>query len=86
MERSLRYKNMGMNFFFDQYLYEQNVPQDHPLRALKNLFDWQELGQELIGHYTGQGLYGRPPYDPVLLVKMLFMSYLYNLSERDTEH
>ena len=28
---------------------------------------------------------GRPPYNPVLLLKMIFVSYLWNLSERDVE-
>lgn len=85
MSRQPRYKNTGMNSSYGQALYERMVPQGHFLRALKELFDWQELGKGLIRLYAGQGLYGRPPYDPVLVFKMLFLSYLYNLSERDTE-
>ncbi|MCD6400787.1 MAG: transposase [Anaerolineales bacterium] len=37
------------------------------------------------GLYRGGGEYGRPPYDPAVILKMLFVSYLYNLSERQTE-
>jgi len=33
----------------------------------------------------GQGKVGRPPYAPVVLLKMLFISYLYDLSERQAE-
>ena len=35
--------------------------------------------------YKGKGREGRPPYEPVLLFKLLFISYLYNVSERDVE-
>jgi len=80
-----RYKDTGGSSWFGEYLYQQMVPEDHPLRALKELFDWQELAGDLIRLYEGQGLVGRPPYDPVLMFKMLFASYLYELSERDTE-
>ena len=80
-----RYKDTGGSSCFGEYLYEQMVPRDHPLRALKNLFDWDKLAGELIRLYQGRGLVGRPPYDPVLMFKVLFVSYLYELSERDTE-
>lgn len=80
-----QYKNTGRDSFFGNYLFDQAVPQDHFLRALKELFDWEELGQRLIRLYKGYGVVGRPPYDPVLMFKMLFLCYLYNLSERDTE-
>jgi len=61
------------------------VPHDHFLRALNCLFDWDALGEHLITLYKGLGLFGRSPYNPILLLKMLFLSYLYDLSERDTE-
>lgn len=32
--------------------------------------------------YKGQARRGRPPYEPQVLLKMLFLSYLYNVSER----
>jgi IS5 family transposase len=35
--------------------------------------------------YVGKARWGRPPYDPVLIFKMLLISYLYNVSERQTE-
>jgi IS5 family transposase len=74
-----------MGSFFGTYLFEQIVPSDHFMRALKELFDWDALGHELIALYAGKGLVGRPPYDPTLMFKMLFLSFLYDLSERDTQ-
>jgi len=85
MVRSPQYKNTGLASFWGGYLFDQIVPQDHFVRALKELFDWQELGAQLIRLYEGKGVVGRPPYDPVLMFKMLFLSYLYDLSARDTE-
>ena len=61
------------------------MPQDHFLRALKELFDWQGLSARLIRLYDGKGVVGRPPYAPVLMFQMLFLSYLFDLSARDTE-
>lgn len=39
----------------------------------------------LVRYYKGGAEYGPPPYEPALLLKMLLLSYLYNLSERQTE-
>ena len=85
MSRTPRFKSTGMNSFYGEFFYEQVVPKDDFLRALRELFDWEALGQGLLRLYAGRGLVGRPPYEPILVFKMLFLSYLYNLSERDTE-
>lgn len=85
MTDSPHYQNTGLASFWGAYLFDQIVPPDHFVRALKELFDWQELGAQLIRLYEGKGVVGRPPYAPVLMFKMLFLSYLYNLSGRDTE-
>ena len=85
MTSQRRYKDTGEDSFWDSYIYDLRVPQDHFLRALNELFDWQALGKELIALYAGRGKRGRPPYDPVLVFKMLFLTYLYGCSERDVE-
>jgi transposase len=85
MGRTPQYKDTGGDSFWGGFLFDRVVPQDHFLRALKKLFDWEELGARLIGLYEGHGVLGRPPYDPVLMFRMLFLSYLYDLSARDTE-
>jgi len=72
----------GKGSFFGRFVYERIVPQDHFLVALEHLFDWQGISEQLIGAYRGRGLYGRPPYDPAQIFKMLFISYLYGVSER----
>lgn len=80
-----RFKETGRDSFWGDYLYEQVVPSDHFLRQLERVIDWQAFGERLIELYVGQGEMGRPPYDPVLLLKMLLLAYLFNLSERRVE-
>ena len=80
-----RFQDTGKSSFFGNFVYERVVPKDHFLVALENLFDWIAISQELIGAYRGRGLYGRPPYDPAQIFKMLFISYLYGVSEREVE-
>ncbi len=46
---------------------------------------WEQFSRRLIILYKGNGQYGRLPFEPVTLLKMLLMAYLYNLSERQPE-
>ena len=61
------------------------VPPDHFLRKLDEVVDWRPFTKKLVRYYKGGAEYGPPPYEPVLLLKMLLLSYLYDLSERQTE-
>jgi IS5 family transposase len=66
-------------------VYERVVPRDHFLVKLDEVVDWEALVPILLPAYDGQATEGRPPYSPIVILKMLIMSYLYNLSERQTE-
>jgi len=61
------------------------VPKDHFLVRLNEIIPWQRFTYKLVKYYKGKAKEGRPPYDPALLLKMLLVSYLYNISERQTE-
>jgi IS5 family transposase len=61
------------------------VPKTHFLRQLKELIDWEKLTEGLADCYKGGAEYGPIPYHPAVLFKMLLLSYLYKLSERQTE-
>ena len=80
-----RFKEIGTYSFFGEFVYEQIVPRDHFLMKLNQVVKWERLTKRLIRYYQGKGKVGRPPYDPVVLLKMLFISYLYHLSERQAE-
>jgi len=59
--------------------------QSHFLVALEQLFAWDVYSEAFIESYQGKGRRGRPPYDPMLIFKMLLISYLYDVPERDVE-
>jgi len=80
-----RFAQTRKSTFYGEYIYEQVVPQDHFFRKLNELLDWPAYSQKMMRWYKGGGEYGRPPFDPVVLLKMLIVAYLYNLSERQVE-
>jgi IS5 family transposase len=84
MTRRRRYHDTGRGSFFGDLAYERVLERyaNHFLVVLDKLFDWEAMSEEIIRLYKGRGEVGRPPYPPVLILKMLFLSYLYNVSER----
>ena len=80
-----RFVETGNNSFYGDYLYDQVVAQDHFLRKLRQIIDWKRFSRKLIKLYKGEGVVGRPPFDPALVLKVELIAYLYNLSERQVE-
>jgi IS5 family transposase len=80
-----RFIQTGEHSFYGEYVYDQIVPKDHFLRKLRELIDWERFTRKLIRLYKGEGMVGRPPFDPALVLKMELVAYLYNLSERQVE-
>lgn len=65
-------------------LYESFIDKDHFLAQLDWRLNWDDLAlplNDLAKNAEG----GRPSYPPVLMIKMLFLSFLFDLSDRDTE-
>ena len=83
--RSPRFRDTGAGSFYADYLYDQIVAKDHFLRHLQAVIPWEEYGSQLLACYKGAGEYGRPPWDPVLMLKVLLLAQFYHLSRRDTE-
>ena len=80
-----RFKEGKRDSFFGDFVYEQVVPKDHFLVKLNDVIPWQRFTYKLVKYYRGRAKEGRPPYDPAVLLKMLLVSYLYDISERQTE-
>ena len=80
-----RFKQLGMGSFFGDYVYERVVPRDHFLVKLRQVIDWDAFNDLLLPAYLGLAEQGRPPYPPVVLLKMLIIAYLYQFSERQVE-
>ena len=85
MADHVRFQADGMDSFLGEFAYEQAVPQDHFLRKLQAVVPWERYTRRLLRWYQGKGISGRPPYDPAVILKMLLLSYLHNLSERQIE-
>ena len=63
---------------------EDLMPQEHFLRKLESVLDLSFVYEETRHLYSQK--YGRPPIDPVVLVKYLLVGYLYGIpSERQIE-
>ena len=74
-----RYIETGNQSFFGEYLYDQVIPAEHFLRKLRQIIDWDRFTRKLIKLYKGEGVVGRPPFDPALVLKVELVAYLYNL-------
>lgn len=79
------FRETGGESFFGRLVYDRVVPKDHFLMRLDALIPWSRMSERLIAYYKGEGLYGAPPFDPVVLLKMLLLAYFYKLSEREVE-
>jgi len=80
-----RFRETGEGSFFAELVYQRAVPQGHFLRKLRELLPWESLTQQWVSLYKGGAEYGPPPYHPSVVLKLLFLAYLYNLSERQVE-
>jgi transposase len=64
----------------DQMIFDTLVPEDHYLRRVKTLLDFEALRPILAERYPSAT--GRPAVEPLLLLKLEFLEYHYNLSDR----
>jgi len=65
---------------FDRLAFERFVPKDHQLVIAEKNIAWEEFRPELEEYYSRN--MGQPALDPVRMLKMEFLRYMYNLSDR----
>lgn len=80
-----RFRQTDVNSFFGSFIYDRVIPANHFLRRLREIIDWEAVTTGFVDAYKGGAEYGPPPYPPSVIVRMLVLSRLYNLSERQTE-
>jgi IS5 family transposase len=80
-----RFKKLGTGSSFGGYLYGHSVPENPFLRRLDDVVDWELFTAKLIRLCRGRAQRGRPLHNPVVILKMLLLSYLYDPSKRQTE-
>jgi transposase len=64
----------------DREIFQATVPPDHYLRRVKAVVDFEGLRRLLVDSYCPDQ--GRPAVEPLLLLKLEFLQYQYNLSDR----
>jgi len=81
------FKSTGENLFCDEYLYQEAMRHNPNsfLVLLNHMFDWDRYTKECLELYKAKGTLGAPAYKPMLLLKMLFLAYLYNVSCREIQ-
>jgi IS5 family transposase len=52
------------------------------LEPISNLIDWNAFRK----HFDGNSKIGRPPYDPVLMLKMIVLQSWYGISDQELEY
>ena len=65
----------------ERQFYDDLVPQDHFLRRLAQVVDFDRLRPVLAAAYSSQ--FGRPPIEPVFMLKLEILARQYGLSDRE---
>jgi hypothetical protein len=65
----------------DREIFDLIVPPDHYLRQVLAAVDFERFRPILLGHYDPK--MGRPPLEPLLLLKLEFLQFEYGLSDRE---
>ncbi len=63
------------------FLFEQMIPANHPLREIDKILDLQFVNKELAHLYCPEQ--GRPAINPETMVRLEVLQYLYDLSDRE---
>lgn len=79
------FKQSNQNSFFGHYLYDQIIPANHFLRKVSETVDFSFINDLCRDAYENLGAPGNRPYEPALLFKILFLSFLYDISAREME-
>src|SRR3989344_6205213 len=79
------FKQSNQNSFFGHYLYDQIVPANHFLRKVSATVDFSFINELCQDAYENLGSVGNRPYEPAMLFKILFLSFLYDISAREME-
>ena len=72
-------KNDPQMDFFTQTIYDKLVPKDHLLVKINSLIDFSFVYEKVADCYSKD--FGRSSKDPVMMVKIILLEYLYNLSD-----
>ena len=75
-----------MRFFFVDKRDDRLEKLGYKLTILQTLIPWEIFRKKLECLYKNSPKGGRPPYDCVMMLKILILQSLYNLSDDETEY
>jgi IS5 family transposase len=69
--------------FYGNHIYDRVIPKDHFLKLLDTAVDFSFVNELCRNAYTPD--LGRPAYGPEVMFKIIFLQFLYNVSDRRIE-
>jgi len=72
-------RNSNQNSFFGNYVYDKIVSKDHLLRKIQCSIDLSFVNELCRDAYCGDN--GRPGWSPLLMFKIVFLQFMYELSD-----
>ena len=78
----LRAKSSQLSFY-GNHIYDRVIPKDHFLKLLNKAVDFSFVNELCRDAYTPD--FGRPAYEPEMMFKILFLQFLYDVSDRRIE-
>ena len=78
----LRAKSSQVSFY-GNHIYDRLIPKDHFLKLLDKAVDFSFVNELCRDAYTPD--FGRPAYGPEMMFKMIFLQFLYDVSDRRIE-
>jgi IS5 family transposase len=82
---ALRFADTGRDTFYGDFFYDDLIPKDDFYRQLGDIIPWDSFAGKLLALYKGGAQYGRPPYHPVLMLKVLLLGRLHQRSLRELQ-
>lgn len=81
----MRFANTGADSFYGDFFYDGLIPADDFYRDLARVIPWDSFAGQLLDFYKGKGEFGRPPYHPVMMLKVLVLGRLLQRSLRELQ-
>jgi hypothetical protein len=78
----LKPKSSQLSFYGD-HIYDRIIPEDHFLKQLEKAIDFSFVNDLCRDAYNPD--VGRPAYEPQMMFRMLFLQFLYDISDRRAE-
>jgi len=81
------YKKTGKSLFCNDFVIQEALSHTNQfLKKLDEQISFEKLWNEkLLEAYKGKATLGAPAYKPIIMFKMVFLAYLFNLKEREIE-